>query len=68
MRTALVLSGVSSPATIEQFPYRPDFVFDSVGSIDWDALQSGVEADDPPEAPGRGIPAGPGAAGPGAST
>ena len=41
MRTTLVLSGVSSPGTIEQFPYRPDFVFDSVGSIDWDALQAG---------------------------
>ena len=42
MRTALVLSGVSSQETIEQFPYRPDFVFDSVGSIDWAALAAGV--------------------------
>ena len=31
MRTVLVLSGVSSRETVEQFPYRPDFVFDDVG-------------------------------------
>jgi NagD protein len=42
MRTALVLSGVSGRETIERFPYRPDFVFDSVGSIDWDALAHAV--------------------------
>ena len=42
MRTALVLSGVSSRATIEHFPYRPDFVFDNVGAIDWDALAAGL--------------------------
>ena len=42
MRTALVLSGVSSAATVEQFPYRPDFVFDSVGTIDWDALHASI--------------------------
>jgi NagD protein len=61
MRTALVLSGVSSPETIEQFPYRPDFVFDSVGSIDWDALQSGLGPEDSPEAAGGSAPTGPGA-------
>ena len=33
MRTCLVLSGVSDRATVEQFPYRPDFVFDSVADI-----------------------------------
>ena len=48
MRTALVLTGVSTQETIEQFPYRPDFVFDSVGTIDWAALAAGVE----PEAGG----------------
>lgn len=42
MRTALVLSGVSDRDTVERFPYRPDFVFDSVGTIDWGALQSGI--------------------------
>jgi NagD protein len=42
MRTALVLSGVSDAATADNFPYRPDFVFDSVGSIDWDALHAGL--------------------------
>jgi NagD protein len=47
MRTALVLSGVSGRDTIEQFPYRPDFVFDSVGSIDWDALAAGTQQDAP---------------------
>ena len=39
MRTCLVLSGVSDRATIEQFPYRPDFVFDSVADIDPVVLQ-----------------------------
>jgi NagD protein len=64
MRTALVLSGVSSPQTIEQFPYRPDFVFDSVGTIDWDALQAGPGhgADDATPPSGGGSPADPGAA------
>ncbi len=33
MQTALVLSGVSSEKTIEEFPYRPTFVFDSVADI-----------------------------------
>jgi NagD protein len=42
MHTALVLSGVSSAATVEQFPYRPSFVFDSVGTIDWEALHEAV--------------------------
>jgi NagD protein len=42
MRTALVLSGVSDAETVEQFPYRPDFVFDSVGTIDWEALAAGL--------------------------
>jgi NagD protein len=46
MATALVLSGVSGPETVDRFPYRPDFVFDSVGSIDWDALQAATEAGD----------------------
>jgi NagD protein len=41
MRTALVLSGVSDRDTIERFPYRPDFVFDDVGAIDWAALSAG---------------------------
>jgi len=41
MRTMLVLSGVSDRDTVERFPYRPDFVFDSVGSIDWAALHEG---------------------------
>ena len=34
MRTCLVLSGVSDRATVEQFPYRPDFIYDSVADID----------------------------------
>lgn len=41
MRTVLVLSGVSDAGTVEQFPYRPTFVFDSVGTLDWDQLATG---------------------------
>jgi NagD protein len=49
MRTALVLSGVSDRVTIERFPYRPDFVFDSVGTIDWAALDHAVGHGGPAE-------------------
>jgi NagD protein len=38
MRTVLVLSGVSDAGTVEEFPYRPNYVFDSVGDIDWERL------------------------------
>ncbi|XZG71527.1 HAD-IIA family hydrolase [Chitinibacteraceae bacterium HSL-7] len=34
MTTALVLSGVSTPAMMAEFPYKPDHVFDHVGQID----------------------------------
>ena len=34
MRTCLVLSGVSTRMTIEQFPYRPTYVLDSVADFD----------------------------------
>ncbi|MBN2812231.1 HAD-IIA family hydrolase [Treponema zuelzerae] len=34
MKTCLVLSGVSSRASIGDFPYRPDYIFDTVGDID----------------------------------
>jgi NagD protein len=44
MRTALVLSGVSDANTVEAFPYRPDFIFESVGHIDWAALEAPREA------------------------
>jgi hypothetical protein len=37
---------VSSARTVEAFPYRPDFVFDSVGSIDWAALHAAVAGED----------------------
>lgn len=33
MKTCLVLSGVTSREMVEQFPYRPDHVFDHVGQI-----------------------------------
>lgn len=49
MSTALVLSGVSDRETVEHFPYRPDHVFDSVASIDWDALAGGLDPDPEPE-------------------
>lgn len=34
MKTCLVLSGVSSLETMQQFPYRPTYVFNHVGEID----------------------------------
>lgn len=37
MRTCLVLSGVSRRETVDEFPYRPDFILDSVADIDPDA-------------------------------
>ena len=33
MRTILVLSGVSNRETIEQFPFRPTYVYENVGEI-----------------------------------
>ncbi len=62
MRTALVLSGVSNPETIERFPYRPDFVFDSVGTIDWAAMQTGRGDGEGPSPASGGTPADPGTA------
>jgi NagD protein len=38
MTTVLVLSGVTTPAIMEQFPYRPDHVLNNVGEIDLAAL------------------------------
>lgn len=38
MRTILVLSGVSTPETIEGFPYRPTHVFEDVGHIPVESL------------------------------
>jgi NagD protein len=38
MATCLVLSGVSSRETIEAFPYRPTYVWDSVREIDLDVM------------------------------
>jgi len=38
MRTCLVLSGVSNRESIDQFPYRPTFVYESVGQIDLDVI------------------------------
>ena len=34
MTTCLVLSGVSTRENIEEFPYRPDHIFNNVGEID----------------------------------
>ncbi len=41
MRTCLVLSGVSDAQTVNRFPYRPTFVYDSVADIDPDHLAQG---------------------------
>lgn len=38
MITALVLSGVTTPELMTQFPYKPDHVFDNVGEIALAAL------------------------------
>ncbi len=37
MKTALVLSGVSSRESLREFPYQPDYIFNTVGDIDLDA-------------------------------
>ncbi len=34
MTTCLVLSGVSTHRSLEDFPYKPDHIFDTVGDID----------------------------------
>lgn len=34
MKTALVLSGVSSKDDLNNFPYKPDYIYDSVAQID----------------------------------
>jgi NagD protein len=34
MKTALVLSGVTTPEIMTHFPYKPDYVFNNVGEID----------------------------------
>ncbi|MFA9438716.1 HAD-IIA family hydrolase [Uliginosibacterium sp. sgz301328] len=34
MKTALVLSGVTTPEIMAHFPYKPDYVFNNVGEID----------------------------------
>ena len=33
MHTILVLSGVSTPETVQEFPYRPQFILNGVGEI-----------------------------------
>jgi NagD protein len=38
MCTALVLSGVSSLESMSNFPYQPDYIFNSVADIDPAAL------------------------------
>jgi NagD protein len=38
MKTALVLSGVSSRESLREFPYRPSYIFNNVGEIDINQL------------------------------
>ena len=38
MYTALVLSGVSTVETIGHFPYKPDFIYENVGKIDFEKI------------------------------
>jgi len=42
MRTCLVLSGVSSMQTLEQFPYRPHYIFNNVGEINLEKLEKEI--------------------------
>ena len=46
MRTAWCSPGYPTAARSSTSPYRPDFIFDSVGHIDWDELAAGVEDGD----------------------
>lgn len=39
MKTCLVLSGVSKRETVNDFPYRPDYIYANVGEIDLEALK-----------------------------
>jgi NagD protein len=39
MRTILVLSGVSTRETVEQYPYRPTYIYDDVGQIPVESLE-----------------------------
>ena len=38
MKTVLVLSGVTTPALMGEFPYKPDYVLNNVGEIDLASL------------------------------
>jgi len=38
MKTCLVLSGVTGRETLDQFPYKPDYIFNNVGEIDLEKL------------------------------
>ena len=38
MSTVLVLSGVSTVESVNQFPYKPDYIFNNVGEIDLGSL------------------------------
>ncbi|QJR22677.1 NagD-like phosphatase, Actinobacterial subfamily [Brevinematales bacterium NS] len=40
MRTALVLSGVSTREVLREFPYQPDYVFEHIGEIDIKKLEA----------------------------
>jgi NagD protein len=40
MTTCLVLSGVTRREDIDSFPYRPDFIFDSVADIDIETIRA----------------------------
>ena len=38
MKTCLVLSGVTQPRMLTDFPYKPDYIFNHVGEIDLNKL------------------------------
>ncbi len=40
MKTCLVLSGVSTMETVNEFPYRPTYIYNNVGDIDLSKWQS----------------------------
>lgn len=43
MKTCLVLSGVSDRSIADSFPYRPNFIFEDVGEIDFELLEKTIE-------------------------
>lgn len=46
MKTALVLSGVTTIEMLKDFPYRPNYVFNNVAEIDLKAIEESLDNED----------------------